>query len=74
MALYTFRCDTCGEFQSIISMQEMPKTRLCPKCGQPSPRIFDGHFQWKRGVLWAANMILEGERNKPGTDHTGIAT
>jgi putative FmdB family regulatory protein len=37
---YRYACDSCGEFDRVLSMAELAPVSSCPRCGSPAPRRF----------------------------------
>ncbi len=40
MPTYSYRCQSCGDFDVIASMSERPDSAPCPECGRQRPRLF----------------------------------
>lgn len=40
MPLYEYRCNPCGEFESLRSMAEYNAPINCPECDRPATKIF----------------------------------
>jgi putative FmdB family regulatory protein len=49
MALYTFRCDTHGDFPLEQPMAETTRTASCPLCGSNCSKVLGGALQFTYG-------------------------
>lgn len=48
MALYVYRCDTCGnEIEQICSVEHRDDPVLCDACGRPRLRIISPSVTWR---------------------------
>lgn len=63
MPIYSYQCNRCSEdFERLRPMAECSKEGECPKCGQPSSKVFSkvhDHWGW---------ILTESSHHKGATD------
>ena len=65
MPTYSFICEKCGKFESIMRMKDAVSVTYCPTCGKSSNR------DWQRdlttvGEIWYTDGSHKGDYGKHG--------
>lgn len=66
MAMYQYRCRTCGLWDSALPMGSAPAAQPCPRCGAEAPRAYTApNLACTSTPLAEALTRAEKSRDKP---------
>ena len=74
MPIYTFSCDSCGEFNELRPVSESGHAASCPECGSPAYKVFPSvHLRSMGDTVRRAHETNERSAHAPHVCSSGCS-